>query len=46
VVELADGSDVHGVATGLEAGGELVITGADGAETTVSAGDVVHLRGT
>jgi BirA family biotin operon repressor/biotin-[acetyl-CoA-carboxylase] ligase len=44
VVELPDGSDLRGVATELASGGELVITGVDGKETTVSAGDVVHLR--
>jgi BirA family transcriptional regulator, biotin operon repressor / biotin---[acetyl-CoA-carboxylase] ligase len=43
-IELPDGAGLTGVAVGLDAGGELIVRGDDGAETAVSAGDVVHLR--
>jgi BirA family biotin operon repressor/biotin-[acetyl-CoA-carboxylase] ligase len=43
-VELPGGSELIGVATDVDAAGELVIKPDDGAEVTVSAGDVVHLR--
>ncbi|MFR9731068.1 biotin--[acetyl-CoA-carboxylase] ligase [Saccharopolyspora sp. MS10] len=36
--------ELLGTATGVDAGGRLVVRGADGADTPVSAGDVVHLR--
>jgi BirA family biotin operon repressor/biotin-[acetyl-CoA-carboxylase] ligase len=42
-VELPDGA-VHGIATGVEPTGELLVKVDDGGETAVSAGDVVHLR--
>jgi BirA family biotin operon repressor/biotin-[acetyl-CoA-carboxylase] ligase len=35
---------IEGTAVALDAGGALVIATDDGAETTVSAGDVIHLR--
>ena len=43
-VEVPAGASLEGVATGVDTGGELLVTTDDGAETTVSAGDVVHLR--
>lgn len=43
-VEFPEDADLHGVATGIDPGGRLVVEGADGAATPVSAGDVVHLR--
>jgi BirA family biotin operon repressor/biotin-[acetyl-CoA-carboxylase] ligase len=43
-VELPNDSELTGVATDLDASGELLIKADDGAEVTVSAGDVVHLR--
>jgi BirA family transcriptional regulator, biotin operon repressor / biotin---[acetyl-CoA-carboxylase] ligase len=42
-IELPDGS-VRGTATGVEPSGELLVKVDDGGETSVSAGDVVHLR--
>lgn len=42
-VELG-GNDLLGTATGVDADGRLLVRGADGAGTPVSAGDVVHLR--
>lgn len=36
--------DLNGVATGVDTDGRLLVRGADGASTPVSAGDVVHLR--
>lgn len=44
-VELAKGNALLGTAEGLGAGGELLVRGADGVTHSVSAGDVVHLRG-
>ncbi len=43
-VELPDGRTLLGRATGIAAGGGLVVAGAGGQETTVGAGDVVHVR--
>lgn len=43
-VELPDGSARTGLAADIDAHGELVIKGDDGTDSTVSAGDVVHLR--
>lgn len=42
-VQLPDGSEPTGVATGLDATGRLVVR-ADGRLTAVAAGDVTHLR--
>ena len=42
-VELPGGSVLTGRATGVDPGGRLIVTGADG-ETVVGAGDVVHVR--
>lgn len=44
-VELPSGETLVGRATGIDPGGRLVVTGADG-ETVVGAGDVVHVRRT
>jgi BirA family transcriptional regulator, biotin operon repressor / biotin---[acetyl-CoA-carboxylase] ligase len=43
-VLLPGDSTVDGEATGVDAGGQLVIRSADGAEHRVSAGDVLHVR--
>ncbi|MFL6145780.1 MAG: biotin--[acetyl-CoA-carboxylase] ligase [Labedaea sp.] len=43
-VELPDGVELAGTAAEVAPNGELVIRTDDGARTTVSAGDVVHLR--
>jgi BirA family biotin operon repressor/biotin-[acetyl-CoA-carboxylase] ligase len=44
-VELPDGSDLHGVATGIDRSGRLQVTvRSDGRLTAVAAGDVTHLR--
>jgi BirA family biotin operon repressor/biotin-[acetyl-CoA-carboxylase] ligase len=43
-IELPDGADRTGIAVGVASGGELIVRSDDGAETAVSAGDVVHLR--
>lgn len=43
-IELPDRAERHGVALDIAPGGELVVRGDDGTETTMSAGDVVHLR--
>ena len=42
--ELPDGDNLHGTAVVLGPHGELVIETLDGGRTTVTAGDVVHLR--
>lgn len=42
-VELGE-QDLHGTASEIDPSGRLVVHGADGAVTPVSAGDVVHLR--
>jgi len=42
-VHLPGGTSVEGPATGVDAGGSLVVT-VDGRPLTVSAGDVVHVR--
>jgi BirA family biotin operon repressor/biotin-[acetyl-CoA-carboxylase] ligase len=42
-VELPGGAVLTGRATGVDPGGRLIVTGADG-ETAVGAGDVVHVR--
>jgi BirA family biotin operon repressor/biotin-[acetyl-CoA-carboxylase] ligase len=42
-VELPGGRSLTGRATGIDAGGRLVVAGRDGA-TVVGAGDVVHVR--
>lgn len=42
-VDLPDGGRLHGAATGIDAGGRLVVAGSDG-ERAVTAGDVVHVR--
>ncbi|MFE6734223.1 biotin--[acetyl-CoA-carboxylase] ligase [Microbacterium sp. NPDC057650] len=42
-VELPDGGELRGVATGLDADGRLVVE-TEGAQHPVSAGDVVHVR--
>ncbi|HEU5475801.1 MAG TPA: biotin--[acetyl-CoA-carboxylase] ligase [Actinophytocola sp.] len=44
-VELPDG-ELTGTATGVDAGGELVVDTDGGTRRTLSAGDVVHLRAT
>jgi BirA family biotin operon repressor/biotin-[acetyl-CoA-carboxylase] ligase len=43
-VELS-GRELTGGASDVDASGELVVTTEDGSQTTVTAGDVVHLRG-
>lgn len=43
-VEMPGDGMLTGVATDLDAAGELRVTADDGAEVSVSAGDVVHLR--
>jgi len=43
-VLLPTGADVTGVATSVDVDGRLVIRSADGAQNTVSAGDVLHVR--
>ena len=43
-VSLPSGQVVDGLAVGLDPQGRLEIEGSDGTRTTVSAGDVVHLR--
>jgi BirA family biotin operon repressor/biotin-[acetyl-CoA-carboxylase] ligase len=43
-VLLPTGQDLTGVATIVDLDGRLVIRSADGAENTVSAGDVLHVR--
>jgi BirA family biotin operon repressor/biotin-[acetyl-CoA-carboxylase] ligase len=43
-VLLPNGHDLAGVATTVDVDGRLVIRSADGAENTVSAGDVLHVR--
>lgn len=43
-VELPDGRALLGRAVGIAGSGGLVVAGADGRETTVGAGDVVHVR--
>lgn len=43
-VEFGSGDPLSGTATQVDAGGRLVVRGADGASTPVSAGDVKHLR--
>lgn len=43
-VQLADGSTLDGVATGLDAAGRLEVRSAAGATATVAAGDVTHAR--
>jgi len=42
--ELPGGTQVEGTAVDLDVAGRLLVRGADGAEVTVGAGDVVHLR--
>jgi BirA family biotin operon repressor/biotin-[acetyl-CoA-carboxylase] ligase len=42
--ELPGGKELSGTAVGIDGDGRLVIAGADGAEQSVAAGDVVHLR--
>ncbi|MBB6628963.1 biotin--[acetyl-CoA-carboxylase] ligase [Nocardioides sp. KIGAM211] len=42
-VELPTGAPLTGTATGIDAGGRLLVRGPDG-ETAVGAGDVVHVR--
>jgi BirA family transcriptional regulator, biotin operon repressor / biotin---[acetyl-CoA-carboxylase] ligase len=43
-VQLPNGEDLAGVATTVNVDGQLVIRSADGADNTVSAGDVLHVR--
>lgn len=43
-VELPGAEPLHGVATGIDEGGRILVTRADGRVAAVSAGDVVHLR--
>jgi len=43
-VELADGNELRGTATGLAADGALLVEDASGAVRTVHTGDVYHLR--
>jgi BirA family biotin operon repressor/biotin-[acetyl-CoA-carboxylase] ligase len=44
-VELPGGTDLVGTATGIDAEGRLIVVNqADGAERSVAAGDVTHLR--
>lgn len=44
-VELPGGTDLHGVATGIDRSGRLVVrSDADNALVSVAAGDVTHLR--
>lgn len=43
-VELGGDDRLHGLAAEIDPGGRLVVRGADGTLTPVSAGDVVHLR--
>jgi len=43
-VDLGRDEPLRGTATDLDGTGRLVVRGADGAATAVSAGDVVHLR--
>ncbi len=44
-VELPGASDLHGVATAIDAAGRLIVRRtSDGAEQAVAAGDVTHLR--
>lgn len=43
-VELPDGSDLVGVATGLDPSGRLVVRSRSGHDVAVSSGDVTHLR--
>lgn len=43
-VLVPNGDDLVGVATTVDGDGRLVIRSADGAENTVSAGDVLHVR--
>jgi BirA family biotin operon repressor/biotin-[acetyl-CoA-carboxylase] ligase len=38
------GGELTGEAVGVDGAGELLVKGDDGAETAVSAGDVIHLR--
>ena len=45
-VDLGRGEPLRGTATDVDGTGRLVVRGADGAATAVSAGDVVHLRRT
>ena len=42
--ELPGGTQVEGTAVDLDPAGRLLVRGADGAEVTVGAGDVAHLR--
>lgn len=43
-VAMPDGSVLHGTADDVDADGRLVVVGADGRHTAVSAGDVTHVR--
>ena len=43
-VELPGERVLRGTATGVDAAGHLVVRTEDGAEKTLSAGDVVHVR--
>jgi BirA family biotin operon repressor/biotin-[acetyl-CoA-carboxylase] ligase len=43
-VELSAQDPLYGTATEVDSSGRLVVRGADGAMTSVAAGDVVHLR--
>lgn len=43
-VELPSGADLHGIATGLDAVGRLIVRPASGLDVAVSSGDVTHLR--
>jgi BirA family biotin operon repressor/biotin-[acetyl-CoA-carboxylase] ligase len=43
-VQLADGSTLDGVATGLDAAGRLEVRGTAGETVTVAVGDVTHAR--
>lgn len=44
VVSLPNGESPAGIATGIDADGRLVLHTPDGTQTTVAAGDVVHVR--
>ncbi len=43
-VALPDGTHLEGEATGIDAGGRLLVTGPDGVVAPVAAGDVLHVR--
>jgi BirA family biotin operon repressor/biotin-[acetyl-CoA-carboxylase] ligase len=43
-VELPGGAELHGIATGLDPVGRLIVRPASGDDVAVSSGDVTHLR--